>query len=95
MVEEDTLRMIDGEIQAVAENKYEEILGDMYDTITGEPVEDVQNKNLDILPESRVETSMKTTGAYRYHGNNTQFKQVSLNTTRMHWRRRHKLGTRL
>jgi len=89
MTEEDTLRMIDGEIQAVKENKYDEILGDMYDTIS-------EDKSLD-EPETEEpieETTMRMKGGYRYHGINTQFKQVTRENTRRHWRRKFPLGIR-
>ena len=101
MVEQDTLRMIDGEVKAIHENKYNEILGDMYDTITEDKLlteterREVRTlNNLDEETSEQVETSMQMSGGYRFHGINTQFKQVSLNTTRNHWRRRYKLGTR-
>ena len=94
MVEQDTLRMIDGEVKAVHKNKYNEILGDMYDTITEDELLAEPENNLDEETSEQVETSMQMSGGYRFHGINTQFKQVSLNTTRNHWRRRYKLGTR-
>lgn len=94
MVEQDTLRMIGGEVKAIHENKYNEILGDMYDTITEDKLLTDTENNLDEETSEQVETSMQMSGGYRFHGINTQFKQVSLNTTRNHWRRRYKLGTR-
>ena len=94
MVEQDTLRMIGGEVKAIHEKKYNEILGDMYDTITEDELLAEPENNLDEETSEQVETSMQMSGGYRFHGINTQFKQVSLNTTRNHWRRRYKLGTR-
>ena len=89
MEEENTLRMIDGEVQAVQENKYDEILGDMYDTIS-------EDKSLDETEteEPIEEITMRMKGGYRYHGINTQFKQVTRENTRRHWRRKFPLGIR-
>ena len=87
MTEKDTLRMIDGEVQAIKENKYDEILGDMYDTIS-------EDKTLDEVENQIDETSMQVMGGYRYHGINTQFKQVTRENTRRHWRRKFPLGIR-
>ncbi len=91
------LKQVDGVIVDVEtaniSEKRDEILKDMSDTIAVQnQINDIVDKRASEISNQDIDKMVK--GGYRYHGINTQFKQVSLNTTRRSYRRRFPLGIR-
>jgi len=88
-----SLKMIDGNVIDVNEEKYNEILKDMSDTIAmDKKMDDVVNEKAIKMRNSieKQNQAMQSGGEI-----NTQFKQFSSkNTTRKSFKRQYKIGTR-
>jgi hypothetical protein len=88
-----SLKMIDGNVIDANEEKYDEILKDMSDTIAmDKKMDDVVTQKSHDLKERLIEQNqaMQSGGEI-----NTQFKQSSSkNTTRKSFKRQYKIGTR-
>ena len=88
-----SLKMIDGNVIDVNEEKYNEILKDMSDTIA------MDKKMDDVVNEKAIKmrNSIEKQNQAMQSGEeiNTQFKQFSSkNTTRKSFKRQYKIGTR-
>ena len=103
------LKQIDGVITDVDESveaavkaseyieKRDDILKDMHDTVKLQSEIDTITENHlgNTIDTNFNSVSSKQKGGYRFHGINTQFKQVSTVTTRQSVRRKFPLGIRM
>ena len=99
------LKQIDGVITdvetAVKASEYiekqDDILKDMHDTVKLQSeIDTITENHLGNTIDMNLENvSSKQKGGYRFHGANTQFKQVSTVTTRQSFRRKFPFGIRM